>query len=188
MMRTTDPRCAVLGLALLGACATETETQTSDDGSTTTTTAAVRTAQPASSGSEAPAQPDPDDVRIVGDHLEVDGTINFATDSDEILADSNELLDHIALLVKNHRDEIAHLKIVGHTDNDGGHDYNQDLSERRAAAVAQALVDRGVDIELEHSGVGETEPVCTEDTDECHARNRRVEFLIVQDEPATEPA
>ncbi|HJK93797.1 MAG TPA: OmpA family protein [Polyangiaceae bacterium LLY-WYZ-15_(1-7)] len=131
---------------------------------------------------------DPPDVHIEGDHITIDGHINFETDSDVILADSNELLDHIAQLISNHTGEIAHLKVIGHTDAAGGHDHNQELSERRAAAVVDALRTRGVSIELEASGVGELEPVCEEDTDECHARNRRVEFLIVQDEPAAEPA
>ena len=54
----------------------------------------------------------------------------------------------------------------------------------RSAAVMAALQQRGVEIDLRSSGVGETEPVCEEDTDECHTQNRRVEFLIVSDEDA----
>jgi len=125
---------------------------------------------------------DPDDVHIEGAHITIDGHINFETDSDVILESSNELLDHIATLITNHAGEISHLRIIGHTDAAGGHDHNQDLSERRAAAVMAALQQRGVEIELESSGVGELEPLCEEDTDECHASNRRVEFLIVPDE------
>ena len=124
---------------------------------------------------------DPEDVRIEGDHLVIDRHINFASDSDEILADSNELIDHIALLLSHHSGEIGHLRIVGHTDAAGGHAHNQDLSERRAAAVARALQERGVTATLDHSGAGETAPLCEEDTDECHDRNRRVEFVIVAD-------
>lgn len=126
------------------------------------------------------AEVDPEDVHIEGDHITIDRHINFESDSDVILADSNELLDHIALLLSHHT-EIAHLRIIGHTDAAGGHDHNQDLSERRAAAVVSALQGRGVTAQLESSGAGETEPVCSEDTDECHAANRRVEFLIVVD-------
>ncbi len=122
---------------------------------------------------------DPDDVHIVGDHIEIDRHINFETDSDVILADSHDLLDHIALFISHHEDEIAHLSIIGHTDAAGGHQHNQDLSERRAHSVLNALQERGVSIELDSHGVGETEPVCEEDTDDCHAQNRRVEFLIV---------
>lgn len=128
------------------------------------------------------ATADPTDVHIEGDHLTIDRHINFAVDSDEILGDSYELLDHIALMISNHTDEVSHLKIIGHTDAAGGHAHNMDLSNRRAAAVENALRERGVTIVLEHDGVGETEPVCSEDTDDCHAQNRRVEFLIVTDD------
>ena len=118
---------------------------------------------------EEPAEADPEDVRIEGDHLTIDRHINFESDSDVILADSYELLDHIALLLSHH------------TDAAGGDAHNQELSERRAASVAAALQERGVTATLDHVGAGETEPLCEEDTVECHASNRRVEFLIVQD-------
>ncbi len=128
---------------------------------------------------EAVAAAEPDDVHIEGDHITIDRHINFASDSDEILEDSFELLDHIAQLIGLHTDKVKHLKIIGHTDESGDDGHNMKLSERRAAAVENALKERGVAIELEHSGAGETQPVCEEDTDECHSRNRRVEFLIV---------
>ncbi|MEM6959093.1 MAG: OmpA family protein, partial [Myxococcota bacterium] len=136
-------------------------------------------AQPVTAGA---AMQEPNDVRIVGDHLEIDGTIQFESDGEAILAESNELLDHIAQLLQAHQEDISHLRVIGHTDAAGGHDYNQSLSERRAAAVVAALQARQVSARLESSGVGETQPVCDEDTDECHARNRRVEFIIVVDE------
>ncbi len=84
---------------------------------------------------EPEAAPDPEDVRIEGDHLTIDRMIHFALDSDEILDDSTEILDHIALVLKNHT-ELVKLHVVGHTDESGDHDHNQELSERRAAAVA----------------------------------------------------
>lgn len=122
---------------------------------------------------------DPSDVHIEGDHITVDGHINFASDSDTILEDSNELLDHIAQIISYHPDEVTSLKIIGHTDASGDTDHNIDLSNRRAAAVEQALIARGVTIPLQHEGVGENQPLCTEESDECQAMNRRVEFLIV---------
>ncbi len=123
--------------------------------------------------------PDPTDVHIVGDHITIDDHLNFETDSDVILASSDELLDHIAQALANHP-EITHLQIIGHTDAAGGHEHNQDLSERRAASVVRALQARGVTARLDAAGVGELEHLCQEDTDECHATNRRVEFRIVQ--------
>lgn len=126
------------------------------------------------------APPEPEDVHIVGDHITIDRHINFESDSDVILADSNDLLDHIAQVVGAHT-EITHVRVVGHTDSEGDDAHNQELSERRAAAVVAALASRGIAITLDASGAGEAEPVCQEDTDECHAENRRVEFIIVND-------
>ncbi|HJL15947.1 MAG TPA: OmpA family protein [Sandaracinaceae bacterium LLY-WYZ-13_1] len=120
---------------------------------------------------------DPPDVHVEEDRIRIDRKIHFAFDSDEILDDSTEILDHIAETLDNHP-EITAVRVIGHTDAAGGHAHNQDLSERRAAAVVRALRQRGVSQTLESRGVGETEPLCQEDTDECHARNRRVEFVI----------
>lgn len=125
---------------------------------------------------EAPPE-DPSDVHIEGDHLTIDQKIHFANASDEILEDSNEILDHIAQALANHK-EFATLHVIGHTDENGSHDDNQDLSERRAASVVKALESRGVTQKMDSKGVGETEPTCEEDTDECHEQNRRVEFVV----------
>ncbi len=68
--------------------------------------------------------------------------------------------------------------IVGHTDNQGGLDYNNDLSRRRAAAVVQALVSRGIAANrLIPAGVGMAAPVTSNATEEGRARNRRVEMV-----------
>jgi len=166
-------------LALLGGCAGETETETE----TETTAGAEAEPEPVLNQQATVAWTPPEDVAIEGDRITIDGHINFESDSDVILAESNELLDHIADVVVHHP-EIHHLKIVGHTDAAGGEAHNLELSEKRAAAVMAALQERGVEIDLRASGMGETEHLCEEDTDECHAQNRRVEFLIVSDEDA----
>lgn len=126
---------------------------------------------------EPAAAADPEDVRIEGDHLTIDRHINFAVDEHEILADSFELLDHVAALLKNHP-EIVKLHVVGHTDSAGGPEHNQELSDRRANAVVEALRSRGATQELDAAGKGETQHLCSEDTDDCHQKNRRVEFII----------
>lgn len=126
---------------------------------------------------EPAAAADPEDVHIEGDHLTIDRHINFALDKSEILADSFDLLDHVAQLLKNHP-EITTLHVVGHTDSAGGADHNQQLSEERANAVVEALRSRGVTQNIDAAGKGESEHLCSEDTDDCHAKNRRVEFVI----------
>lgn len=68
--------------------------------------------------------------------------------------------------------------VDGHTDVRGSDAYNDKLSERRAQAVADALIDEGVDpAKLQVRGMGERFPECHEDTEECHQENRRVEIL-----------
>lgn len=130
---------------------------------------------------EAPKKEDPSDVHIEGDHLTIDKKIHFETDSDHIMDDSSELLDHIAQALNNHT-EFSTLHVIGHTDSNGGDEHNQELSEKRAAAVVAALKERGVKQEMDSKGAGETEPACEEDTDECHEQNRRVEFVVVKAE------
>lgn len=135
------------------------------------------TAEPAPEPEAAPQEEDPSDVHIVGDHLEIDQKIQFAHDSDEILPESSEILDHLALTLRHHG-EFKKVHVVGHTDKTGDADHNQDLSERRAASVKAALEQREVPQAIETRGAGSNEPLCTEDTDECHEKNRRVEFIV----------
>lgn len=73
------------------------------------------------------------------------------------------------------------LEITGHTDNRGKHDYNVDLSQRRAASVRQYLVDQGIDeSRVEIRGAGPDEPIDTNRTSAGRAKNRRIEFKVLQ--------
>lgn len=69
--------------------------------------------------------------------------------------------------------------VFGHTDDTGSSDYNQDLSERRAQAVAGVLVRNGVaPSRVRANGLGETQPVASNATPEGRQQNRRVEVII----------
>lgn len=69
--------------------------------------------------------------------------------------------------------------VIGHTDDTGSAGYNQDLSERRAEAVAGVLVREGVaPARVRASGLGETQPVASNSTPEGRQQNRRVEVII----------
>lgn len=71
------------------------------------------------------------------------------------------------------------LTIIGHTDAQGAHDSNMELSRRRAAAVAAYLQGKNVNAaRLDAEGQGETEPVASNDTDAGRRANRRVEILV----------
>ncbi|MEL6266977.1 MAG: OmpA family protein [Pseudomonadota bacterium] len=107
--------------------------------------------------------------------------VTFAVDSDRLEPGFRPVLLNVADTLA--ADPRGLVDVVGHTDATGSDAYNQDLSERRAQTVANALVDGGVlPQRIAAYGRGETQPVATNETPEGRARNRRVEILIV---PAT---
>ena len=77
--------------------------------------------------------------------------------------------------------ENTRITIEGHTDSVGSDQLNQTLSEKRAAAVRDYLVSRGVPADrMTTTGLGETSPVATNDTAAGRQQNRRVELIIAQ--------
>ncbi len=74
------------------------------------------------------------------------------------------------------------LGVEGHTDNVGSEQYNQLLSEQRAAGVLEFLVQQGIpEASVTSRGFGKTQPVATNDTPEGRAKNRRVELVVSGD-------
>jgi OOP family OmpA-OmpF porin len=121
-----------------------------------------------------PNTPMGEKVDTNGCPLVVNLEINFANDSAEIPAEANVLLDKYAAFLKRNTNYSA--KIVGYTDSRGSEAYNQKLSQRRAKAVMDALIQRGVDPkQLSAIGMGELNPVASNDTPEGRAKNRRIE-------------
>ncbi len=109
-------------------------------------------------------------------HAQVDG-IDFGSGGATLSAASGPALDALAAMLAG-RPEIAVL-IVGHSDNQGNLDANLTLSQRRAEAVRDALVERGIDTgRLDARGVGFLAPVTSNVTDAGRARNRRVELVL----------
>jgi len=109
-------------------------------------------------------------------HATVEG-IAFETGGAALSKDSGPALDDLAAMLAG-KPEISVL-IVGHSDNQGTLDANLTLSQRRAEAVRDALVERGVAAErLEAKGVGFLAPVASNATEEGRARNRRVELVL----------
>ncbi len=106
--------------------------------------------------------------------------IQFAFDSAEILAESFGLMTQIAQALRENP-QIGLVEIQGHTDDQGAYEYNEDLSQRRADSVKQWLVEHGIEeSRLRARGYGESRPLVNDTTDEARARNRRVEFRIME--------
>ncbi|MFW5926199.1 MAG: OmpA family protein, partial [Myxococcota bacterium] len=135
-----------------------------------------------------PPPPEPPRVEVEEERIRVDEKIHFEFDSAEIRADSHELLDEIAGVMNEHP-ELKKIRVEGHTDERGTEKYNLDLSERRAQSVTDYLVDEG-GVERDRlivEGYGFSRPVEDDDTEEAWAKNRRVEFNIIErDETAAE--
>jgi outer membrane protein OmpA-like peptidoglycan-associated protein len=137
--------------------------------------------------------PDPDPakngcpglVRIQRSHIQINRPVYFATRKDKILPESFPVLQAVAEALRS-LPEIKRLSIEGHTDSQGSDAFNMDLSRRRAASVMRFLVERGIDAgRLESVGYGETRPVSLNVTAAGRAKNRRVEFKIL--DPALPP-
>jgi outer membrane protein OmpA-like peptidoglycan-associated protein len=116
--------------------------------------------------------------------------LKFDFDRADLRQESREILSRIAGILFTSEDFA--ITISGHTDARGNDQYNQRLSERRAQAVADYLIEAGLARErFTVQGLGKAYPVDTGNSDEAHARNRRVELGIVNarivDSPQIEP-
>ena len=101
----------------------------------------------------------------------------FDYDSDKILPTSYAEIERLSLFLK--RNKQIHIEIIGHTDNQGSKSYNLDLSQRRAVALMNALIRKGIAADrLTSKGMGSEAPIATNDTEEGRAQNRRVEIII----------
>jgi outer membrane protein OmpA-like peptidoglycan-associated protein len=101
----------------------------------------------------------------------------FKTGSFELLGGARERLAKVSGIVLAYPG--LKLEVEGHTDSVGGDEYNQQLSERRAQAVRDYLVQQGIpDSAIVSRGFGKTKPVASNDTPEGRQQNRRVELVL----------
>ena len=107
--------------------------------------------------------------------------VNFAFNSSELSSSAKTNLDKLAKVLVNNPD--TNINIYGHTDNKGTDAYNMTLSEKRANSVVNYLVSHGVKRNrMFAKGMGESDPVATNETEAGRAENRRVEFAITANE------
>jgi len=117
--------------------------------------------------------PDPRDVARA---LSIQ-VINFELDKAMIPEVNKPFLDRAATLIQ----EVPNIElmIIGHTDNQASDAYNMELSRDRAEAVKEYLVSKGVDAsKLTTKGMGESDPIADNSTEQGRFRNRRIEFAV----------
>jgi OOP family OmpA-OmpF porin len=114
--------------------------------------------------------------------------VEFETASSKIKPSSDALLEEIAGIFKKFTD-IARVEVQGHTDNQGNKIANKTLSQQRADSVKKALVARGIDQKrLVAKGFGSDVPIAGNETEDGRAKNRRVQFVILERAAAKERA
>ncbi|EDM73711.1 outer membrane protein, OmpA/MotB family [Plesiocystis pacifica SIR-1] len=137
-----------------------------------------------------PPEPEPEPeppkrVEVTASAIVINEKILFEVDKAEIRSESFSLMDEITkVFIDNPR--IKKVSVEGHTDSDGSSRYNKKLSQKRADSVMAYLVEHGVAQErLEAVGHGEEKPIADNDTDEGKEKNRRVEFIILEQDEMT---
>jgi OOP family OmpA-OmpF porin len=101
----------------------------------------------------------------------------FDFDKTAIKPDAAKILDRLVTFLKENPDKRVDLE--GHTDSVGTDQYNQGLSERRAASVKDYVVKKGIDgSRITARGLGKAKPIADNNTEQGRAKNRRVEVKI----------
>ena len=119
------------------------------------------------------------DYHLEGNEVKISKEILFEAGTAKLKPESTEALQ----IVKKYLDDksyISMLRVEGHTDNDGNAATSQVLTEKRALAVCNKLIDLGVDCKrLIAVGFGDTKPVAENSTPSGKAENRRINFINV---------
>lgn len=119
------------------------------------------------------------DDRII---LNMPSSITFETDSAELRPQFYDVLNSVSQVLEEYEKTLVN--VAGHTDSTGAASYNQTLSEKRARNVAQYLIAQGVNpTRVAAEGMGENQPVASNQTPEGRQANRRVEITLA---PLTE--
>jgi outer membrane protein OmpA-like peptidoglycan-associated protein len=125
----------------------------------------------------------PKEVRVTDTEVLLLKQVQFDTSKATIKKVSDKLLDEVAGVLKEHP-EITQLEVQGHTDDRGGKEMNDKLSQDRANAVMIAMIKRGIEASrLTAKGYGQNVPIGDNKTDKGRQENRRVQFVIKEKKP-----
>ncbi|MBI5548493.1 MAG: OmpA family protein [Deltaproteobacteria bacterium] len=119
-------------------------------------------------------------VLLTREQVEIHRSILFAFNEARLLPESYSILDEVIdTLLRN--SQVRKVRIEGHTDDVGTLEANQALSENRAVAVRDYLVQKGItEDRLMVQGFGKTRPLVDSRTETARAKNRRVQFFIIE--------
>jgi outer membrane protein OmpA-like peptidoglycan-associated protein len=122
----------------------------------------------------------PKSVKVTREKIEILDVVYFQTGSAKIKPQSYQLLRDVARVLKDNA-WIKKIQVEGHTDDVGNLQTNMKLSKDRAASVLKFLVSEGIEeARLASEGFGPTKPIDPAKTKEARAKNRRVEFTILE--------
>ncbi len=125
-----------------------------------------------------PVAPAPEPVKQTVTLTSASGQANFEVGSARLTESGRAAIDQVIEELRGF-DRVKSIIITGHTDSTGSAAFNQKLSERRAAAVRDYMISRGVNPALLTAiGAGEDQPIADNGTKEGRAMNRRVEIEI----------
>ena len=124
--------------------------------------------------------PPPPRVVLKDNKIEIGEKIQFELNKSVILPQSFGLMDEIADTIKKNP-QVKKLSIEGHASAEGDAKKNLKLSDDRAKSVMKYLVDKGVEAaRLTAKGFGVTKPIADNNTEEGREKNRRVEFVVTE--------
>jgi len=116
-----------------------------------------------------------------------ENSVNFDLNKSSLTATAKANLDKLVPVFQSYAD--TDIVIYGYTDSTGRVEYNQTLSEQRAASVRTYLTSKGlVGSRIKTKGMGVNDPIASNDTPEGRSRNRRVEFTITANEQMIQDA
>ncbi len=126
-----------------------------------------------------PTTPASNEVNVDGCCEIVNLHIKFKFNSFDVTSDSDDNIQEFVDFMK--RNDNYDAKIIGHTDSYGSEAYNQVLSEKRANAVKNIIINKGVDsARVSSEGKGELSPITTNNTRDGRAQNRRIEAKLIR--------
>lgn len=128
-------------------------------------------------------------IERVGEGIKItfDSGILFATNSSTLEPQAKTNIRKLAVILNKYPD--TNVLVTGHTDFDGSDEYNQALSERRAKAVSDYSKSQGItSSRLSVIGLGENEPIASNETESGKRENRRVEIAVFANEDLKDAA